>query len=157
MNQSLDKGSLWIIVLAIAIFVFSSIYDFLFLHLQIHSSSLLTILGIFFIVVGITIRIIASKTLGKQFSVFVKIKKKHRLITTGIYRYVRHPIYSAAILKAAGFILVTNSFIGLLVFVVVLLPAILYRIYVEETALLKTFGEEYIKYKKKVSGLIPKF
>jgi protein-S-isoprenylcysteine O-methyltransferase Ste14 len=156
MNQSLDTGSFWLIVAAILFFLLASLYDFLFLHLHIHSSPLLTFMGISFLIFGIIIRIVASRTLGKQFSVFVRIQQKHHLITTGLYRYVRHPIYSVGILTFIGFILVMNSLVGLIVFFIVLLPAILYRISVEETVLVKTFGKNYAAYKKTVGGLIPK-
>ncbi|MEK6921971.1 MAG: isoprenylcysteine carboxylmethyltransferase family protein, partial [Nanoarchaeota archaeon] len=89
------------------------------------------------------------------FSVFVVILENHQLITKGPYAYVRHPIYSAGILKAFGFVLVTNSFLGLFALLFLLIPALLYRLRVEEKVLVGHFGQVYLRYKKRVKAIIP--
>jgi methanethiol S-methyltransferase len=83
-----------------------------------------------------------------------KMKRK-RTITTGIYRIVRHPIYSGTLILFLGLILFHSSALSFLYF-----PAsiLLYWImtYFEEKDLIRMFGEEYLLYKQKVkSRIIP--
>jgi len=93
--------------------------------------------------------------LGKNWSVTLEIKDKHKLITDGVYRYVRHPMYSAFFLWAlAQLILIPNWIAG---------PAgvigfgILYafRIGREERMMLDTFGDEYRAYSARTARLVP--
>ncbi|MBB3773164.1 protein-S-isoprenylcysteine O-methyltransferase Ste14 [Angulomicrobium tetraedrale] len=93
--------------------------------------------------------------LGRNWSVTLEIKDEHKLITGGVYRYVRHPMYSAFFLWAvAQLILVPNWIAG---------PAgivgfgILYafRIGKEERMMLDTFGEEYRAYSARTARLLP--
>jgi len=53
----------------------------------------LRVIGIILILLGITIRILSRKALGKQFSAHVETSDEHTLITEGIYRRLRHPAY----------------------------------------------------------------
>lgn len=93
--------------------------------------------------------------LGRNWSVTLEIKDNHNLITGGVYRYVRHPMYSAFFLWAlAQLILIPNWIAG---------PAgivgfgILYafRIGREEQMMLDTFGDEYRAYSARTARLIP--
>lgn len=95
------------------------------------------------------------RDLGKNWSVTLEIKDAHKLITGGVYRHVRHPMYSAFFLWAlAQLILIPNWIAG---------PAgligfgILYafRIGREEKMMLDTFGEEYRAYSARTARLIP--
>ena len=95
------------------------------------------------------------KDLGKNWSVTLEIKDSHKLITGGVYRYVRHPMYSAFFLWAlAQLVLVPNLIAGpsgLIGF------GILYafRIGREEAMMLDTFGEEYRDYSARTARLVP--
>ncbi len=154
-KHPLDKGSFWIIMAVAVLFVYTSVYDMRYLHLVFYKSSFFFYFGIFFIVLGFVLRFYCEGFLQKQFSVFVAIQPKHELMTKGPYAYVRHPIYSAAIMKALGFVLLTNSVLGLVAFLIILIPALLYRISLEEKALVGHFGQDYLRYKKRVKALIP--
>ncbi len=154
-KHPLDKGSFWIIVVASIIFLSASLYDFYILHWTLYEAKTLYYAGIILFLIGYTLRLYSRISLQKQFSVFVALQKEHKLITTGIYNYVRHPIYTAGILSFIGFILITNSALGLLTGLLLVLPALLYRIHIEEKILIAHFGDEYVEYKKKVKALIP--
>ncbi len=112
-------------------------------------------MGIVLILTGFALRFYCEKILAKQFSLLVKIQKEHELITSDVYGHLRHPIYSAVLLKAFGFALMMNSALGLLALFVILIPSLFYRISVEEKALADHFGKEYTQYKKKTKALIP--
>lgn len=93
--------------------------------------------------------------LGRNWSVTLEIKDNHNLITGGVYRYVRHPMYSAFFLWAlAQLILIPNWVAG---------PAglvgfgILYafRIGREEQMMLDTFGDQYRAYSARTARLVP--
>ncbi|WP_428032673.1 protein-S-isoprenylcysteine O-methyltransferase [Ancylobacter sp.] len=95
------------------------------------------------------------RDLGKNWSVTLEIKDKHKLITEGVYRHVRHPMYSAFFLWAlAQLILIPNWIVGPAGFVGF---GILYafRIGREEKMMLDTFGDEYRAYSARTARLIP--
>ncbi|NNU82272.1 isoprenylcysteine carboxylmethyltransferase family protein [Geobacillus sp. BMUD] len=77
------------------------------------------------------------------------------LVTSGIYRFVRHPQYSGFILTIIGFLIQWPTIITLI------MAPILFVMYTrlakkEEKEMIKMFGEEYIKYMKEVPRFIPK-
>ena len=79
-----------------------------------------------------------------------------KLITSGIYAYVRHPVYAVWILlKAPGLILVTG-FLLLIVMPFVMYALIRILIVEEDNYLEQKFGEEYLEYKKRVNSIVPK-
>ncbi|MGA0563213.1 protein-S-isoprenylcysteine O-methyltransferase [Ancylobacter sp. VNQ12] len=93
--------------------------------------------------------------LGRNWSVTLEIKDNHNLITGGVYRYVRHPMYSAFFLWAlAQLILIPNWVAGPAGFVGF---GILYafRIGREEQMMLDTFGDQYRAYSARTARLVP--
>ena len=154
-KHPLDKGSFWIIVITFSLFVFAALYDAFVMHWQFSQSWVLFYFGLVIFFISVLLRIIGKQTLGRNYSVFVAVQEKHHLVTTGVYKYVRHPVYTAGFLTALGILLMTQSILATIVFFVILFPALFYRIHVEEEVLIAAFGEEYIAYKKKVKALIP--
>lgn len=95
------------------------------------------------------------RDLGKNWSVTLEIKDTHKLVTGGVYRHVRHPMYSAFFLWAlAQLILIPNWVAGPAGFIGF---GILYafRIGREEKMMLDTFGDEYRAYSARTARLIP--
>lgn len=79
---------------------------------------------------------------------------KGELVTTGIYKYIRHPQYTGFMLIIIGFLIQWPTIITLI------MAPILFIIYIrlakkEEKLMIKSFDEEYIKYKKEVPAFIP--
>lgn len=85
-------------------------------------------------------------SLRRQLTVLPKAKK---LITSGPYRFFRHPIYLGIILTLLGLALALASFPGLIYTIVIIIPLNLYRAQKEEKILLKKFPKKYAKYQKK--------
>ena len=116
---------------------------------------LLGYLGCLFIAFGITIRLVAVATLKKQFTVKVSILEKHEIMDTGIYGIIRHPAYLGHLASLLGIGLILGNWVGLTALVVLPLSGILYRIHVEERALLCHFGHMYQKYTSRTKKLLP--
>ncbi len=77
------------------------------------------------------------------------------MITTGPYRFVRHPGYTGVVLVVLGSGVVSGNWFGLAAWTLLVCLPLLYRIHVEETALLATLGEEYRRYAVRHKRLIP--
>jgi protein-S-isoprenylcysteine O-methyltransferase Ste14 len=98
----------------------------------------------------------SHRQLGKNWSVTLEIRDRHRLVTDGLYRYVRHPMYSSFWLWAiAQALLLPNLVAGLSGIAGV---GILYfaRVGAEEAMMQKSFGEEYLAYAARTGRVIPR-
>ena len=91
----------------------------------------------------------------KQIGTIPSLKQKSKVISSGIYGIVRHPIYLGNILMPIGLGLVFRAVYALLYApVIIILFAV--TIFIEEKSLTEEYGEEYITYKKEVKWrLIP--
>lgn len=112
-------------------------------------------IGVPLVLAGIAIRIVARLTLGKHFSGHVQTTQGHRLITTGIYRSIRHPAYLGYLCLLLGFSICFGSVGGLVWAIVAGIPGLLYRVRIEEAALEKWFPDEYPRYQATTRKLIP--
>ena len=110
--------------------------------------------GVALIVIGLTIELVAQITLRHSYSSTLVIREDHQLITHGVYRFIRHPIYLGVILVFIGFAVYASSLYGLLV-MSALIPVFLNRIRMEERLLTEEFGDEYRTYKEATRKLIP--
>jgi protein-S-isoprenylcysteine O-methyltransferase Ste14 len=107
------------------------------------------------LILGLGIRAVAIVTLGRAFSANVATVAGQRLQRSGLYSLVRHPSYLGLELILLGLALHTRTWAC---FAVVLVPptlGLLYRVYVEETALRRAFGAEYEDYSRSTKRLIP--
>jgi protein-S-isoprenylcysteine O-methyltransferase Ste14 len=95
------------------------------------------------------------RSLGRNWSVSLDVREGHQLVTDGIYRKVRHPMYSAFWLWAvAQALLLPNwvaGFSGLLGFGILFFG----RVGREEGLMLETFGDRYREYMARTSRVIP--
>ena len=110
-------------------------------------------LGVF--AIGGMVRWWAIRHLGRFFTVDVAVAEDHRVVDTGPYRLVRHPSYTGLLLELAGLALSLNNGLSLLVILLPVTAAILYRIHVEEKALLTRLGGAYAKYTGATKRLVP--
>lgn len=98
----------------------------------------------------------AQATLGKNWSDTPRMMKEQTLITSGPYRFIRHPIYTAFLLiLGSTFFISANWLIGLCWTGMTVLE-ILSRIQFEESLMLEYFGEQYRDYMKTTGRLLPK-
>jgi protein-S-isoprenylcysteine O-methyltransferase Ste14 len=119
------------------------------------------IVGLFLLVIGGYFRTKARLELKKKagFDNLVstsrlKIVEGHRLVTDGLYKHLRHPLYLGEILRNFGIVSLFSSGYGLL-FIMIGTIFLLFRINAEEIMLVKAFGSDYEDYKRKTKKLIP--
>jgi len=93
--------------------------------------------------------------LARYWTLFSTTEKEQKLVKTGIYAKVRHPIYLSGLILSLGFTLIAGNLYGLLFFILSLV-AFVTRIKKEERELITKFGEEYKEYAKETSLLVPK-
>jgi protein-S-isoprenylcysteine O-methyltransferase Ste14 len=112
------------------------------------------ITGMIFFIVFSWIQVISVKTLGESYSQEVLILKNHKLITSGIFRIVRHPQYLSQILMDLGAGVALFSYIVLPV-AIIEIPFLIMRARFEEKLLAKYFKDEFSDYKKKSGFILP--
>ena len=112
-------------------------------------------IGCCFFVLGLALRWYSIIYLGRFFTTNVAIAKDHRLIDSGPYRYIRHPSYSGALLAVFGFALSFSNWASFLIVFVPVCVVQLWRIHVEEDALISGLGEQYRAYMQRTKRLIP--
>lgn len=111
--------------------------------------------GLALLIIGLIIMIVSQATLWRNYSSTVVIREDHQLITHGIYRFTRNPIYLGGIMAVCiGIPVYTSSLYGLLI-MSVLIPIILNRIRMEEKLLTEEFPDAFQKYKETTKKLIP--
>lgn len=106
-------------------------------------------------VTGSALVIWSQRVLGAQWSISARLLTDHRLVTTGPYRYVRHPIYLAMmlLLVATGLAMTTPSVLATAL--VLYIGGTLVRIRAEETLMRDAFGAEFMAYRARVPALFP--
>lgn len=98
----------------------------------------------------------AHSSLGRQYSPDLELKEDHKLITSGPYKVIRHPMYTFLIIFMLSVSLFSaNSLILLPHMAAILL--ILLRLSKEEAMLIQEFGNDYYEYMLKTGRLLPKF
>jgi len=142
-----------VLLLSYILLLFSSKIYFLD-YLLIHVSVFVNMLAILLAVGGMIICIYSRKVLGSNWSREVMIKKNHELITTGPYKYIRHPIYSGLLMLFLGTALAIGNLGSLLGFVLLVINFKIKSLN-EEEFMLKCFGKKYEAYMKRTKGFMP--
>lgn len=106
--------------------------------------SMSSYIGLVIFLVSIFFRFYAIRTLGAFYSHRVRVKADHQIINIGPYRFLKHPAYTGMVLANFGFVAIFYSLWGFLSFGMIFLPAIIYRILVEEKILYKIENYEKI-------------
>lgn len=106
-------------------------------------------------VVGLYFLIWVHQTLGRHWSTVVQLRTEHLLMTTGPYRWIRHPMYTALMFCFIGLSLISNLWI--LMVGVCLIMFFFYRItLIEEHMMVEQFGEQYNQYKQRTGRFLPR-
>jgi protein-S-isoprenylcysteine O-methyltransferase Ste14 len=106
-------------------------------------------------VIGGGLTIWTFRSLGKNLTDTVVTRKAHTLVTSGPYRWVRHPFYlSGALLVIAGSLITANWFPALAGSIAIALLVI--RTDKEEANLIARFGEDYREYMNRTGRFVPR-
>lgn len=103
--------------------------------------------------IGIGLAIWARFYLGRNWGMPMSVKKDPELVTTGPYAYIRHPIYSGALLAVLGTDMVTS--LWWTIALVIMGTYFIYSATREEKLMAQTFPDTYPAYKERTRMLIP--
>jgi protein-S-isoprenylcysteine O-methyltransferase len=111
--------------------------------------------GVVLIFLGSLLRRYCFRTLGQYFTGDVRAKAGQPVIRSGPYRLVRHPSYTAGMLMFIGIGLALGSWFSFVLLTIAVIATYLYRVIVEEHALVDAIGEPYRSYMKETKRFIP--
>jgi protein-S-isoprenylcysteine O-methyltransferase Ste14 len=103
---------------------------------------------------GNALFISSHAALGKNWSPALEIRPEHQLVDWGIYRWIRHPMYTGFLFFGGRMVLLSANGLGC-AYILVIGVMIFTRLSDEEAMLTKIFGEKYILYQSKTAALIP--
>lgn len=106
----------------------------------------LFVVGLALMIAGIVVRQWSILTLGRFFTIDVRVASDQTVVDRGPYRWVRHPSYSGLVLFFVGAGLALGSWASLLVLAVLPTAGLVLRIRSEERALLASLGDDYRRY-----------
>jgi protein-S-isoprenylcysteine O-methyltransferase Ste14 len=93
--------------------------------------------------------------LGTNWSVTLQVRESHRLVTEGIYRRIRHPMYAALFLYSVGQLLVLPNWIAGPAYLVTFGILFALRVHAEERLMIEEFGAAYDAYMARTKRLVP--
>jgi protein-S-isoprenylcysteine O-methyltransferase Ste14 len=103
---------------------------------------------------GLAFAIWARRHLGGNWSGAVVLKADHRLIRSGPYRLVRHPIYAGLFVALLGSVVGIGEWRGLIGLALAAI-AIISRVRAEDALMAETFGTEYEDYRRRTPAVLP--
>ena len=113
------------------------------------------VIGMAVILVGVQLRQSAARALGRHFTVVLSVLPDHELVSSGPYRWLRHPNYASLLLIALGTGIMVRSPLFLAGTLALWLPLALMRIRAEERVLESRLGERWTEYANRRWSLLP--
>jgi protein-S-isoprenylcysteine O-methyltransferase Ste14 len=156
-NLQEERGdrSFWPIALGIMAAFFLSPVEYLYFATFQLRNAWMESIDVGLVLLGSILFIWARRTLGRHYSGHVSVKKEQELVQSGPYRIIRHPAYAGYLFMALGLALGFSSLSGLVSTLLILLPATVYRIRVEDRLLAEHFGAQFEEYARKKERLLP--
>jgi protein-S-isoprenylcysteine O-methyltransferase Ste14 len=115
----------------------------------------LRLVGLAMMVAVLPLMIWMFRSLGKNITPTVATRAQHQLVTSGPYKYIRHPLYSFGSVFFFGFLLLAGNWL-LTIAGLVALSALAARTPLEEQMLIEKFGDQYRDYMKRTGRYIPR-
>ncbi len=153
-----DRSQVWVIVpgsIALVGFIAGQPWEYAHLSGPLPRDSWLSWVGLGLFTVGLALQVATFRTLGRFYTSHLGIQAGHHVVTTGPYRWVRHPGYLSNLVSLLGGALAMSSLLGL-VLSLLMAPLVIKRIGAEEAMLREQFGVEYAAYAERTRWrLIP--
>ncbi len=99
----------------------------------------------------------AHVDLGQNWSPTLQIREGHLLVTNGLYRYIRHPMYASQWLWVIAQVLLLQNWIAGVGGLILFLPLYFIRVPQEEQMMIDRFGEEYRAYMQRTGRVLPRW
>jgi protein-S-isoprenylcysteine O-methyltransferase Ste14 len=93
--------------------------------------------------------------LGRNWSISLEVREQHALVKTGIYRLIRHPMYSSFFLLGLAQLLLLPNWLAGLAGVVGAAILFAFRVRREERMMLESFGDDYRSYMSQTKRIVP--
>jgi len=135
-----------------AAYIFTDIFDLL----DYAPNGLLVATGTMILLASLWLFRLTHRALGRMWSHSLDLRKNHRLVTSGIYEKVRHPMYSAFWLWAIGAAFLLPNWIAGFSGIVGFGSLYFLRVNHEEEMMRSAFGEEYDSYCARTGRVFPK-
>jgi protein-S-isoprenylcysteine O-methyltransferase Ste14 len=113
-------------------------------------------IGILILVCSLVIFWRAHVDLKSNWSSSLELYENHELVTIGIYKYIRHPMYLSQLVWGIAQILLIQNWIAGLSTIIFFFPFYLLRIRTEEKMMYERFGKQYQEYERNTGRLFPK-
>lgn len=141
---------IWISILIIMPIINSSLLKFYFSENLSYFKeywTLFVLLGVVFLIIGINF----AKKARQMYRI-----KNSKLVTTGVFKIIRHPSYSAVVIIFFGAALISDSLITLIICPIILLSLEVHTVIEEKLILIPRYGNNYEEFKEKTPyRLIP--
>ena len=150
-----DQAFYWLVFCAYLltfIYAFSSLLDFAHLPLP----ALVRWIGLPFGVTAVLLLVATHRALGRNWSGILELSERHRLVATGPYSRVRHPMYSAFFCLAGAYALLSANWVIAASNLLAVTLMYVARVSAEERMMIEQFGDEYRAYMQRTGRLIPK-
>jgi protein-S-isoprenylcysteine O-methyltransferase Ste14 len=148
-------GRLALLALVIAATVVVNLTPRVFPAAAIRPGAVAFATGMVVLLAGLVLRGWSFKALGQYFTHTVMVSSDQPVIASGPYRVLRHPSYTGIILAAIGIGLASANWADLAGLLLLTLTGLLWRIRIEEAALLATLGDRYRAYAAQHKRLVP--
>ena len=111
--------------------------------------------GVICLAIGLWLFYRSHADLGTNWSVTLEVRQEHRLITQGVYRSIRHPMYTALLLYSIGQALAIPNWVAGFANMIALALLVPLRLGAEEKMMADQFGDEYAAYSARTKRFLP--
>ena len=154
-HKGTDGSTIWLILAVSGAGQILSLLDWAYKFGAPQALDAWAMAGLACLFLGTAFRLWAIRALDRAFAAVVQIKEGQQLVTSGPYRWLRHPSYTGAWVAMIGAALLMHSYIGLVIMGPGMLLVYMRRIAVEERTLEQAFGEAYTNMKQNTHRLVP--
>ncbi len=154
-TTSNDKSSLWWLYVLITLGYALSFAIGATKIGRIYTWNTIFVVGMAVFVIGFIIRIHSLLTLKQFFTYSVARVENHKIIETGLYKFIRHPGYLGQLIIFIGISILISNWLSILFMMIPITLGYLNRMKVEERFMLEQLGEDYLNYRARTKRLIP--
>lgn len=155
LQEERGDRSLWLISLSMLLAFFVPPLEFLYFGAVLPRTAWMEGVGILLVVVGAAIFVWARHVLRKYYAGHLAVTAAQILVQSGPYRFVRHPAYAGYFWMSLGLGVGYSSLAGIAIVFLLVLPALAFRMRVEEGLLMRAFGAQYREYAARTARLFP--
>jgi protein-S-isoprenylcysteine O-methyltransferase Ste14 len=150
-----DKGSLWWLYGLITLGYALSFSIAATKTGRIHAWDTLFAIGMGLFLIGLVIRLYSLAALKQYFTYSVARVEDHKIVETGLYKFIRHPGYLGQWIIFLGISMSISNWLSILAMIVPVTLGYLHRINVEERFMLAQLGKDYLDYQGRTKRIIP--